>query len=519
LLIKINLIDKSSFKENGANMATTLDQLKSVLAEITDLNRASALLAWDQETYMPSGAAEARGDQLATLGRISHIKFTAPEVGTLLENLKKETASLDPDSDDARLVKITAHDYEKATRVPPEFVAEIAKVTTLAHEAWVKARQESEFSLFQSHLEKIVELTHRYVSFFPPADHPYDILLDDYEPGMKTADVKVIFDALRPQQVELIQAISERSQVDDSFLYQNFPEQKQWDFGVEAITRFGYDWDHGRQDKAVHPFTIGIAPTDVRITTRVNENNFNEMLFGTLHETGHALYELGLPLSYDRTPLGVAASLAFHESQSRLWENLVGRSLPFWEGAYPRLQEIFPDQFGEVSLETFYKGINKVAPSLIRVEADEATYNLHVMLRLEIEIGMIEGNIPVKELPDVWNAKMEDYLGLTPPNDALGVLQDIHWSGGSIGYFATYALGNLIASQLWERAQNDLGDLDHQIRCGHFDELLKWLRQNVHQYGHKYEPQELIQKITGSKIDPAPYLRYLRTKFGEIYGL
>ncbi|MFZ6027428.1 MAG: carboxypeptidase M32 [Chloroflexota bacterium] len=499
-------------------MSTSFDQLKSILAEINDLNRAIAVLSWDQETYMPAGAAEARGDQLATLGRIAHIKFTAPEVGALLETLKQEE-SASPDSDEARLVKVTTRNYEKATRVPPEFVAELAKVTTLAHEAWVKARAETDFAVFRPHLEKIVALTRRYIGFFPPAEHPYDVLLDDYEPGMKTADVQAIFTALRPQQVALIQAIADRPQVDDSFLHQHFPEKGQWDFGTEVITRFGYDWGCGRQDKAVHPFTIGIAPTDVRITTRVDEGYLSDMFFSTIHEAGHALYELGLPATYERTPLGNAASLAFHESQSRMWENLVGRSLPFWEGAYPRLQEIFPDQLGGVGLEAFYKGINKVSPSLIRVDADEATYNLHIMLRLEIEIGLIEGSIAVKDLPDAWNTRMQEYLGLTPPNDALGVLQDIHWSGGSIGYFSTYALGNLIASQLWEQIHRDIPDLEHQMRCGDFAGLLGWLRTNVHGYGCKYEPQELVQKVTGSKIDPAPYLRYLKGKYGEIYGL
>ncbi len=500
-------------------MSANLDQLKTTFAEIADIHRAIAVLAWDQETYMPAGAAEARGDQLATLGRIAHLKATAPELGQLLETLQQETASLDPDSDEARLVKIAAHDYEKRTCIPAQFVAEIAKVTTLAHEAWVKARKESNFALFQPHLAKIVELTQRYITFFPPADHPYDVLLDDYEPGMKTADVQAIFAALRPQQVALIQAIAARPPVDDAFLRRHYPEKGQWDFGVEVITRLGYDWEHGRQDKSVHPFTTGIAPTDVRITTRVNEHDLGDAFFSTVHEAGHALYELGLPLAHDRTPLCNAASLALHESQSRLWENLVARSLPFWEGAYPRLQEIFPDQLGKVDLEDFYKGINKVAPSLIRVEADEATYNLHVMLRLEIEIGLVEGSIAVADLPGVWNAKMQEYLGLTPPNDALGVLQDVHWSGGSIGYFSTYALGNLISAQLWEQINREILDLDHQMRCGHFAELLAWLRKNVHAYGRKYEPQELVQKITGSKIDPAPYMRYLQTKYGAIYGL
>lgn len=499
-------------------MKNSLHLLKAILAEIADLSKAAAVLSWDQQVNMPPAGAEARGNQLALLGRLAHERATSPELGKLLEQLQKEIEALDPASDEARLIKVTARDYEKATRVPPEFVAEMTQVTTQAFQAWVEARQQANFAHFRPYLEKILELTHQYIGFFPPADHPYDVLLDNYEPGMKTAEVKAIFESLRPRQVALIREISQQPQVDDSFLHQPFNEQKQWDFGVEVLTKIGYDWQRGRQDKSPHPFTTSFSINDVRITTRLDPSFLNPMLFGSIHECGHALYEMGVHPSYERTSLEGGASLAIHESQSRLWENLVGRSLAFWEHFYPRLQEYFP-HLANIPLEKFYQGINKVAPSPIRVEADEATYNLHIMLRLEIEIALVSGQLAVKDLPEVWNAKMQEYLGIAPKNDAEGVLQDVHWSNGYIGYFATYALGNLVSAQLWEKIRQDIPNLEGQIRAGDFKALLHWLRENIHQYGRKYEPQELIQRVTGSKITPEPYLRYLTGKFSDIYGL
>jgi len=426
---------------------------------------------------------------------------------------------MDPDSDEASVVKVTSRRYDKSVKVPADWVAEFARVTATAHHGWEEARAQNNFAHFSPHRARILELRQQYAHIFTPFDHVYDPLLDDYEPGLKTADVRAIFTTLRPQQVELIKVIANRPQVDNSFLHQPFDEQKQWDFGVQVATRFGYDWERGRLDKAAHPFTTGFSVDDVRITTRVYPDFLNAHLFGTMHETGHALYNMGVNRAYERSPLAGGASLAVHESQSRMWENLVGRSYPFWEHFFPRLQEVFPSQLGNVSLEAFYKGINRVEPSLIRVEADEATYNLHIMLRLELEIALMEGAVAVKDLPEAWNSRMKDYLGLTPPTDADGVLQDVHWSGGSIGYFSTYALGNLISVQLWERINRDIPDLPDQIRRGDFSTLLGWLRQNVHQYGSKFEPQELVQMVTGSKIDPAPYMRYLHTKFSQVYGI
>jgi carboxypeptidase Taq len=500
-------------------MSDKLEQLKERLGEVSDINHAASVLGWDQQVNMPPMGNEARGQQLATLSKIAQEKFISDEVGRLIEDLKQEFAGADLDSDEAALIRVTARDYDKARRVPPEFIQEQAIVSSKAFEAWVEARGKSDFSIFQPHLEKVVELVQRYISFFPPADHPYDTLLDDYEPGMKTADVKEIFDGLRTKQVKLIKAIAESKQVKADFLYKKYNEKKLVDFGVKVISQFGYDWNRGRQDKAAHPFETTFSVNDVRITTRYEDDNPLATLFSTMHESGHAMYEQGINPSYERTPLSGGTSLAVHESQSRMWENLVGRSLPFWEHFYPQLKKVFPAQLEGVSLKTFYKAINKVEPSLIRVNADEATYNLHIMLRLELEIGLVDGTVAVKDLPGIWNSNMDEYLGIVPPDDARGVLQDIHWSGGAIGYFSTYALGNLVSAQLWEKIRKDIRNLDDQIRMGDFSELLAWLRTHLHQHGHKYEPQTLVEKVTGSRITPEPYLRYLTKKYNEVYGL
>jgi carboxypeptidase Taq len=500
-------------------MEEKLNRLKVLLAEAADLQAASALLNWDQLVNMPAGAAEDRGEQIATVEQILHAKSTSEEIGRLLSDLAPVAKQMDPNSDDARLIKVAQRNYDKSTKVTPEFVSEFARVSTVAQSVWEKARAESDFSIFQPYLEQLIGLRQQYADFFKPWEHVYDPLLDDYEPGMKTADVQAIFNTLRPKQVELIKAISEKPQVEKSFLYLDYPEKTQWDFGVEVISKFGYDWNHGRQDKSVHPFTTGFGLNDVRITTRFNTKFLPTALFGTMHECGHALYELGINKQYNRTPLGGGASMAVHESQSRLWENLVGRSRAFWKHFYPRLQELFPSQLGNVDAEMFYKAVNAVEPSLIRVEADEATYNLHIMLRLEMEIALMEGSLKAKDAPEAWNDKFENYLGIVPPDNARGVLQDVHWSFGGFGYFPTYALGNLVSAQLWERMEQDIPDVEAQVEKANFAVILNWLRENVHVFGAKYEPQELVQQVTGSKITPEPYMRYLDKKFTEIYSL
>jgi len=499
-------------------MKAKLAQLKTLLAEKDDLDKVAALLEWDQQVNMPHDGAEARGNQMGTIQRLAHEKLTSPMVGDLLKELKVHAKSLDPDSDDARFIKVANRDYETAVKVPGDFVAEFSKITTMAHGVWTAARAEDNFSIFQPNLEKIVDMVRRYAEFFAPYDHVYDPLLDIYEPGMKTSEVGAIFNGLRSEQVALLKTIRNSPQVENDFLYQPYDVQKQWDFGVEVISQYGYDWNRGRQDKSAHPFTTNFSINDVRITTRFLPDYIGSALFSTMHEGGHALYEQGVSQIYERTPLGGGASLAIHESQSRMFENLIGRSQQFWSHFYSRLQEFFPTQLGNVDLDTFYKGINKVEPSLIRVEADEATYNLHVMLRLEIEIALLEGKLEVKDLPEAWNSRMEDYLGVTPPNDAQGVLQDVHWSSGLFGYFSTYALGNLVSAQLWEVMEKDMPAMLEQMSRGEFGEILDWVRTRIHVHGRKYDPQELVQQVTGSKIDPSAYMRYLTSKYSQIYG-
>jgi carboxypeptidase Taq len=498
-------------------MQEKLNQLKALLAEIDDLVGAQAVLGWDQQTYMPPGGAEDRGNQLTTLARLEHQRWVSDEMGSLLEALS--AVQFPADSDEAALVRVTRRNYEKRTRVPARWVEEFTQAITDGQEQWVKARRESNFAHFLPALTRNIELRREYSSYFAPYDHVYDPQLDDFEPGMKTVEVQEIFNELRAEQVALVKATAARPQVEFGFLFQAYPEKEQWDFGVEVITKFGYDWNRGRQDKAAHPFTTGFGQGDVRITTRVDPNYPGTMLFGTMHECGHALYDLGHDEAYKRTPLSNGASMALHESQSRMWENLVGRSMPFWKYFFPRMQEYFPSQLGNVSLDAFYKAVNRVQPTLIRVEADEATYNLHIMLRMELEIALMEGSLAVKDLPEAWNARMQEYLGLMPPNDAMGVMQDVHWSNGLVGYFPTYALGNLVSVQLWEKINQDIPNLEELVEKGEFGELLNWLQTKIHKVGTKYEPQDLIQKVTGSKIDPKPYLRYLKTKFGQIYGL
>ena len=500
-------------------MEEKFNLLKEILAEVADLQFAAAVLEWDQKTYMPPKGDQDRGYQMATLHRLAHARFTSDEVGRLIEDLQSYAAQQPLDSDEARLIRVTTREYMKNVKVPSDWVSNYSQASALAYSAWTEARANNSFPRFLPHLERIVDLRRAYAGFFVPYDHIYDPLLDDYEPGMKTKDVMDIFSALRSQQVALLKNIATRPQVSNSFLYQAFDEQKQWDFGVEVITRFGYDWQRGRQDFSPHPFTTHFGPDDVRITARILPDFLSPGIFGTMHESGHALYEQGINPAQRRSPLGAATSLGIHESQSRLWENLVGRSLPFWKHFYPRLQQTFPSQLANVDLMTFYKGINKVQPSLIRVEADEATYNLHIMLRMDLEIALMEGSLQVKDLPDAWNTHMQEYLGLTPKDDSNGVLQDVHWSGGSIGYFTTYALGNLISVQFWECIQKEIPDITQQIEQGDFTKLLGWLRAKIHRHGAKYEPQELVEHVTGSKITPAPYMRYLEHKFGEIYEL
>ena len=478
-----------------------------------DLRHAADLIEWDERVYMPPGGVTVHGEMSAALRRLAHEKFTSSQIGDALQAAREEMADEDADATAARIVRVVDRDYARATRVPADFVAEHAAVVSAAQHTWAEARARSNFAQFVPHLQKVIDLKRRYVAFFPPADHPYDVLLDDYEPGMKTADVRRLFDSLRQRQVAIIKSVAARPAPPADFLTKAYAENDIWRFAVDVITAFGFDWARGRQDKSVHPFATGIGASDVRITTRWVDGQPLALLFGTMHEAGHALYEQGVGAEHQRTILEGGASLGVHESQSRLWENMVGRSRPFWDHFFPRLQAACPAQLGNVSAGAFHAAINRVQPTLIRVEADEATYNLHIMLRVELELALIEGSLHVSDLPGTWNAKMQEYLGLTPPDDAKGVLQDIHWSAGLFGYFATYTLGNVIAAQLWDRFGSVHADRDAQIGRGDFSPLLSWLRTELHQHGRKFEPKELVERITGSPVDSEPYLRYLEAKY------
>ncbi len=496
-----------------------IQKLRRIIAELSDLGGIQALLGWDQQVYMPPGGAEDRANQSALIAGIMHDKATSETAGKLIEDLAAEIPDLEADDDIAREVKVAKRMYDRLTKVPKEKLIELVMATSAAHEAWVKARANNDFPSFEPHLMHIVELKKEEAEYFKPYDHPYDVLLDEYEPGMKTAEVRQIFETLRPKQVELLQQISQAEQVDNSFIKKFYPVEEQKKIGDFVSTRFGYDRNRGRIDLAPHPFTTGFGMGDVRITTRYLENDGLSALFSTMHETGHALYDQGLDRKYARTSLGQSASLAIHESQSRMWENLVGRSREFWQFAFPIMQMLFPQNLANLDLDTFYRGINRVEPSLIRVEADEATYNMHIMLRLEIEIGLIEGSIKTNELPEIWNTRMQEYLGVTPPNDSNGVLQDVHWSGGMIGYFSTYALGNLVSVQLWEQMLSENPNIPDEIAKGEFSTILTWLREHVHRHAFRYDPQDLIRKATGEGINPEPYIRYLNKKYSNIYRL
>ncbi len=499
-------------------MESTYKELKERLAEIVDLRVAARLASWDQHVMMPPGGAAARAEQLATLSKIAHERFASDEIGRLLEALRPYEEQLPYDSDEAALIRITRRDWEKERRVPTELSAEITRAGAVAYEAWVQARRDSDFTVFLPYLRKNVELKHRYVECFEPTDELYDVLLDDFEPGMKTAEARAVLDDVRRELVPFIRELADRAEgVDDSCLYGDFPLADQEAFGREVLDRFGFKPESWRMDPTVHPFASGTCPTDIRITTRYFPDRY-ESLFSMMHEFGHGLYEHQVSSSIDRTPLQRGASMSLHESQSRMWENLVGRSLPFWRRFYPELRSRFA-RLADVELEEFYRAVNKVQPSLIRVEADEVTYNLHIILRFELEQEIMAGQIALEELPEVWDARMEEYLGIDVPDAARGVLQDVHWSFGGFGYFPTYSLGNVVSVQIWEKVREAIPDLDEQIEQAEFGVLRDWLRDNLHNHGRKFLPREMLQRLVGGPMDAAPYVRYLKEKLGGIYGV
>lgn len=501
-------------------MSTHLEQLKERLAQVADLSAVRSLLSWDQQVTMPPGSNEARSHHLATVTALKHALFVADETGDLLEGATDEVTGLPYDSDDASLVRVTRREYEKLRRVPASLMAERARVHALSYDAWVRARDASDFAIFRPHLERVLDLTIEYAEALGYEECRYDALLDRYEPEMKTREVTAIFAGLKAGQIPLVQAIVERGQaVDNGFLHRQYPDQAQWDFSLQILRDMGFDFTYGRQDRSAHPFTTSFAPQDVRLTTRIREDDLAWGLFSSIHEGGHALYDQGMRVELGRTPLFDGASYGIHESQSRMWENIVGRSRNFWEHYFSQLQNVFPHQLSGIDLDTFYRAINKVAPSFIRTEADEVTYNLHIFVRFELEQELVERRLAVADLPEAWNARMEEYLGITPPDDARGVLQDVHWAEGYFGYFPSYTLGNLLSVQFYDQALKALPDLPQQIARGQLLGLREWLRANIHTHGKKFTPQELVQHVTGNEMSAAPYLAYLGEKYAEIYAL
>ena len=501
-------------------MEKKLADLKTRLLEIDDLNSAGAVLSWDQTTYMPPGGAPARGRQMATLGRLAHDKFTDPAIGKLLDELRPYEESLPYDSDDASLIRVTRRNYEKAVKVPSQLLARLYEHTAEAYQVWTQARPDNNFPAVAPYLEKTVDYARQIADCFPGYDHIADPLIDFADEGMKAESVRDLFAELRDQLVPIVRAIAEQPPADDSFLHQTYPEDKQLAFGLEIIKQYGYDFNRGRQDKTHHPFMTKFSLGDVRITTRVKENNLGEALFSTLHESGHAMYEQGINLDYEGTPLADGASAGVHESQSRLWENIVGRSRGFWSHTYPKLQATFPDQLGDVPLDAFYRAINKVQRSLIRTDADEVTYNLHVMIRFDLELALLEGNLSVKDLPETWDARYDSDLGTRAPDHRDGVLQDVHWYGGLVGgAFQGYTLGNIMGALFYDRALAAHPEIPAGIEQGQFGTLHGWLKENIYQHGSKFTANELIERVSGGPLTIEPYIRYLRTKFGELYDL
>ena len=493
-------------------MADALGKLKERLGDVLDLSKIVRLLSWDQQTMMPPAGTSHRADQMSTVSRLAHELFTDPEVGRLLDELQPLEDSLDPDSDDAALIRLTRREYEKSVKVPASLRAALARASAEARPVWVKAKTESDFASFLPSLERIVELKLEYVECVSDgAAERYDVLLDDYEPQTTTAEVRALFDELKPPIRELIAALRQRD-VDDSFLHGDFPPDRQRALAHEVVDLFGHRPESWRIDPTEHPFASGPGRDDVRITTNYHPDSL-ESLFSTMHEYGHGLYSHQQPKHLERLPTGQACSLGIHESQSRLWENLVGRSLPFWRLFYPRLQETYPEQLGGIGLERFHAAIHAVRPALIRIQADEVCYGMHVMLRFELEQDIVEGRVELRDLPQRWNEKMWEYLGVEVPDDGHGVLQDVHWSGGQIGYFSTYLVGTVASVQIWQAALRDLPDLEEHVGRGEFAPLREWLAEHVHTLGRKYSPQETLRRATGSTISAQPYLDYLRRNY------
>lgn len=488
-------------------------EFKEQTAKIADIAHTISVLNWDQETYMPPKGKQFRAQQIATLSELHHQKSTNKEYANLL--YKIDTTNLS--ELEKRNIELAKQDIEKAKKIPSHFVVELSNAISNAYHAWIEARQHNDFKYFEKELETIVGLQRKKADILGFESHPYNTLMDDYEPGAKVADIDVLFADVRSKLQPFLKKIMNSKQVDDSFMYKYYGKDVQWEYGIEILKILKYDMQAGRQDVSAHPFTTTFSPQDVRVTTRVNENNFHDMLWSCIHEGGHALYEQGLPTEEYGMPCGSATSLGIHESQSRFYENNIGRSLSFWQANYATLQKAFRQNLQHVGVEDFYKAINIVKPSLIRTDADELTYHFHIMIRYELEKQLIEGTLKVKDAKDAWNAKYKAYLNIDVPNDNKGILQDIHWSHGSFGYFPTYSLGSFYAAQFHAKMMKDLPTFNEDVANNNYSEILQWLRKNIHQYGRFYNSEDLCEKATGKKLDFTYFMQYAKSKYENIY--
>jgi carboxypeptidase Taq len=491
-------------------------QYKDYLQKIADIKYSSALMQWDQETYLPQKGAGMRGRQIATLSELAHEKFTDEKFGTLLNELvSKEGLS----ASEKRNVELSLYDYNKSKKLPSSFVRQMSEAVNKSFHAWIQARKEDNFSIFQNPLHDIIELKKQEADLLGYEGHPYNALMNDYDRGLTVAIVDDLFAAFKPQLQALLEKITPAAQPDDTFLHQHFDKDKQWALGLEILKRMHFDFKAGRQDISEHPFTINFNSNDVRVTTRVDENDFAGMLWSCIHEGGHALYEQGLPAEEYGLPLSEYCSLSIHESQSRLWENCIGRGLPFWAHNFKLLQETFPQQFNNITIQQFYKAINKIQPSFIRTEADELTYHFHVMIRYEIEKQLIEGSINARDIPAIWNELYSKYLGLAVQGDKQGCLQDVHWSHGSFGYFATYSIGSLYAAQLYAAILEKNPSVEQELAVGNNRTVLAWLQQHIYRKGRYYTSNELCLNATGEELNSRFFMDYATKKYSGIYEI
>lgn len=488
------------------------------LEQIQDLNSALALLQWDNEVNAPSKGAAYRGRQIATLSTLAHQQATAPALGDLLTQLHTQQAHLA--APEAANVRLSLEQFQRSQKLPADFVRRLATAKTKAFQAWLKAREANDFGLYQPALQTVVALMREQAELWGYADHPYDALLHEYERGSTVAELDQLFADVRRELVPLARAIAEKGTATSAdFLKQHYDSAAQWQFGLDLLAQMGFDFDAGRQDRSEHPFTISFSANDVRVTTRIDERNPMDMIGSCVHEGGHALYELGLPIAQYGLPLGSATSLGIHESQSRLWENHVGLSRAYWQANFEAFKQAFPQPTAGITLEQFYRAINQIAPNFIRTTADELHYHLHVLIRYDLEKGLMEGSYQVADLETIWNDRYQEYLNLTVPDAKRGILQDVHWAEGLFGYFPTYSLGSFYAAQFFAKAQEEIPNLEQEIAQGNCQSLLDWLRQNIHQYGQRYTSGELCERVTGERLTLSYFLQHIRRKYSDIYNI